>query len=255
MKIYVCVKHVPDTAATIKVLADSRIDETITFIMNPYDEHAVEAAARIKKDNPACEVVAVTMGKAAAESTLRNALAMGADRGILVLSEETHDNLTVAKALKAAIAEDGSPDLIITGKEAIDTTGYQTMHHLAAGFGFPSAANITSLSIGDQRVTVECERVGGVRDVIDMPMPCVLGAGKRLNQPGYPALRAIMKARKKEIKKIGIADLSMEPAEGRIEILALDPVDEERTATEIKGTPEEMADEIVRILSEKAKVI
>ncbi|MBW2370578.1 MAG: electron transfer flavoprotein subunit beta/FixA family protein, partial [Deltaproteobacteria bacterium] len=89
MKIYVCVKHVPDTAAAIRVQADSRIDENITFIMNPYDENAIEAAVRIKKDHPTCEIVAVTLGKPTAESTLRNALAMGADRGILVLSEET----------------------------------------------------------------------------------------------------------------------------------------------------------------------
>ena len=116
MKIYVCVKHVPDTAATIRIGTDDCIDENITFIMNPYDENAVEEAVRLKKQTVDADVIAVTLGKGAAEATLRSAMAMGADRAILVKSESNHDSISTARALCAAIQRDGDPDIVFTGK-------------------------------------------------------------------------------------------------------------------------------------------
>ena len=135
MKIYVCVKHVPDTAATIRVKADGNIDENITFIMNPYDENAVEEAARLKKQTNDAEVIAISLGKESAEATLRSAMAMGADRGILIKSAANHDSLATARVLGSAIQMDGAPDVIFTGREAIDSEGFQTMFHLGAFLG------------------------------------------------------------------------------------------------------------------------
>ena len=144
-KIYVCVKHVPDSAATITVLGTNRIDANVTFLINPYDEHALTEAARIRQQHAPAEVVAVCLGPAAAENTLRSAMAMGADRSILVVTPQDHDSIFTARALKSAIAQDGEPGIILTGKEAIDTEGMQTLFRLAANFGMPAATNVVKL--------------------------------------------------------------------------------------------------------------
>ena len=255
MQIYVCVKHVPDTAARITILGKNRIDERVTFIMNPYDENAIEAAARIKRETGDAEIIAVTLGSQAAEATLQSALAMGADRGILIKTEDPPDSMVTAAALKAAIESDGKPGLVLTGKESIDSEGFQTMYRLAAGFVISAASNVVSFSLGPAGVVVECEMEGGSREVIEMSLPCVIGAGKSLNKPTYPTLPAIMKARKKEIKQIDMKDLGFERPAGRVEILDLKPAVEKRQPAEIAGTPDEVAVEIVRILKEEARVV
>jgi len=255
MKIYVCVKHVPDTAARITILGENRIDERVTFIMNPYDENAVEEAARIKRDIGDAEVIAVTLGNLAAEATLRAALAMGADRGIFIKTDDYPDSMVTAAALKAAIELDGKPGIILTGKESIDSEGFQTMYRLAANFNIPAASNVVSLLLEPDTVMVEYELEAGAREVVELSLPCVIGAGKNLNQPNYPTLPAIMKARQKEIKQIDLNDLNFEKPPGRVEILELRPAVEERQAREISGTPAEVAEELVRILQEEARVL
>jgi len=255
MKIYVCVKHVPDTAARITILEDNRIDERVTFIMNPYDENAVEEAARIKREAGDTEVIAVTLGTPAAEATLRSALAMGADRGIFIKSDDHPDSMVTAAALKAAIELDGKPDIIFTGKESIDSEGFQTMYRLAANFGIPAASNVVTLSLEPDTVIVEYELEAGAREVVELSLPCVIGTGKSLNRPNYPTLPAIMKARKKEIKQIDLEDLNFQKPAGRVEILELKPAAEGRQPKELSGTPDEVAVEIVRILQEEARVI
>jgi electron transfer flavoprotein beta subunit len=255
MKIYVCVKHVPDTAARITILGKSRIDERVTFIMNPYDENAIEEAARIKNDTSDAEVIAVTLGSQAAEATLQSALAMGADRGILIKTEDPPDSMVTAAALKAAIESDGQPGLILTGKESIDSEGFQTMYRLAAGFSIPAASNVVSFSLESDSAVVECEMEGGSREVIEMSLPCVIGAGKSLNKPNYPTLPDIMKARKKEIKQVDLKDLGFGKPTGRVEALELKPAVEDRQPKEITGTPDEVAVKIVRILKEEARVL
>ena len=255
MKIYVCVKHVPDTAARITILGENRIDERVTFIINPYDENAVEEAARIKRDIGDAEVIAVTLGNLAAEATLRAALAMGADRGIFIKTDDYPDSMVTAAALKAAIESDGKPGIILTGKESIDSEGFQTMYRLAANFNIPAASNVVSLSLEPDTVIVEYELEAGAREVVELLLPCVIGAGKSLNKPNYPTLPAIMKARQKEIKQIDLKDLNYEIPPGRVEILELRPAVEERQAREISGTPDEVAEELVRILQEEARVL
>ena len=255
MKIYVCVKHVPDTAARITILGKNRIDERVTFIMNPYDENAIEAATRIKNGASDAEVIAVTLGSQAAETTLQSALAMGADRGIFIISEDSLDSMMTAAALRAAIESDGKPDLILTGKESIDSEGFQTMFRLAAGFNIPAASNAVSFSLASDSAVVECEMEGGGREVIEMSLPCVIGAGKSLNKPTYPTLPAIMKARKKEIKRVDLKDLGFERPAGRVEALELKPAVEDRQPKEITGTPDEVAGKLVRILKVEARVL
>jgi electron transfer flavoprotein beta subunit len=255
MQIYVCVKHVPDTAARITILDHHRIDDRITFIMNPYDENAIEEAVRIKNHTAGIEIVAVTLGSQAAETTLQSALAMGADRGILIKTDDPPDSLVTAAALKAAIESDGYPGLIFTGKESIDSEGFQTMFRLAAGLNIPAASNVISFALEQDSAVVECEQEGGAREVIEMSLPCVIGAGKGLNKPNYPTLPAIMKARKKEIKQVDIKDLVFEKPPGRVEVLELAPAVEERRPRELSGKPTEVADEIVRILQEEARVL
>lgn len=255
MKIYVCVKHVPDTAAKITILGKNRIDERITFIVNPYDENAIEEAVRLKEQVKEAEVIAVTLGGQEAESTLRSALAMGADRGIFIKTDENPDGIVTAKALKIAIDQDGKPDIIFTGKESIDSEGFQTMYRLAAGFGMPVVSNVVSFSLEQEKVIVECELEAGAREVFEMMTPCVIGTGKGLNKPNYPTLPAIMKARKKTIKQIDLKHLNLNKSDGRIDILELRPAVEERQAQELDGSPEEVAAKIVRILHEEARVI
>ena len=255
MKIFICVKHVPDSAAKITIEGENQFNESITFILNPYDEHAVEEAARVKKQVGDCEVIAVSVGKKDAENTLRSALAMGANRAILIQTDERPDSIVTARALKAAIEQDGKPDLIFTGKESIDSEGFQTMFRLAAGLAMPVASNVAAFSLEQDRVVVECEMEAGATGVLEMPLPCVVGTGKGLNKPSYPTLPAIMKARKKEVKKVDLKSLVLEKPVSRMEILELKPALEERRAKELKGPPQEAVAELIRILREEAKVL
>jgi len=255
MKIYVCVKHVPDSAAKITITGDNQIDESVTYLMNPYDEHAIEEAARLKKQVGEAEIIAVSLGKADAANTIQSALAMGADRGILVTTNDRPDSLMTARALKAAIEQDGRPDIIFTGKESIDSEGSQTMYRLAAALDMPAASGVESFAFKQGRVVVECDLEAGAREVIELTVPCVIGCGKGLNKPSYPTLPAIIKARKKEVQQIDLQSLQIEKPAGRIEILELKSAVETREPQEVKGTAEEIAGEFVRILREEAKVI
>ena len=184
MKIYVCLKHVPDTAANIRPLGGTEFDESVKFIMNPYDEYALEQALLIRESGSGAEVIAVTVGKEAAASTLRTALAMGADRAIHVRTETYFtDAVETARLLHRAISLDGSPDLILTGRQSIDTEGMQIPYRLGVLFDMPVAVNVVAFSMAEGLVTVEREIEGDVREVIEMTMPCIVGATKGLNRP------------------------------------------------------------------------
>ena len=255
MKIYICIKHVPDSAANIAILGDASIDENVAFLMNPYDEHGVAEAVKLKKQFPDSEIIAVCLGKKDAEKTIRSAMAMGADRGILIETAQVPDSMTAARTLKAAIAQDGTPDIIFTGKESIDSEGMQTMFRLAAGFDFPVANNVVGLEINGGRARVTYELGGGSNQVCDMALPCVIGAGRGLNTPGYPTFPDVVKARKKPVAFVPMESLAVPPAKGSARIVGLAPLVQNRTPKEIKGTPAEIAAKIVTILKEEAKVI
>ena len=255
MKIYVCVKHVPDSAATIRVKGETDIEENITFLMNPYDEHAVTEARRLKETTPGTEVIAVCFSKPQAEGTLRSALAMGADRGILITSGHRHDPLMTARVLKAAIAQDGRPDLILTGKESIDAEGMQTMFRLAHFFNMPAATHVVKIDVEGRAVLAACEKEAGAREILKLEMPCVLAAGKGLNHPRYPTLPDIVKSRKKDIRIIDVDTLHIPQPAGGVSLVHLAPTPEERNPKEICGTAASIAEQILTVLKDEARVI
>ena len=255
VKIYVCVKHVPDSAANIRPLGGTDFDETVRFVMNPYDEYALEQALQIRESEGG-EVVAVTVGKESASVTLRSALAMGADRGILVRTDLYFtDSIETSRLLKAAIDMDGTPSLIFTGKQSIDTEGMQTPYRLAVLFDLPVVVNVVGFSMSGDRVTVEREAEGDVREVIELSLPCIIGAAKGLNRPRCATLPDIMKAKKKEIRVVSRADLRIQEARQAVELLELQPVADRGRGKILNGGPENLAHELLRLLRDEAKVI
>jgi electron transfer flavoprotein beta subunit len=255
MNIYVCVKHVPDSAATITIEGKNGINEKITFLVNPYDEHAVTEAAKIKAARAEVEVVAVCLGQPTAENTLRSAMAMGADRSILIETDRYHDSIITARALAAAISSDGQPWIIFTGKESIDSEGMQTQFRLAANLGLPVATNVVKVDVDNGSVRVECVREAGTTDVVRMTTPCVIGAGKGLNTPNYPTFPDIVKSRKKAVRKIGMTELAIEKPAAGMEIEELLPAVEQRAPKALTGSAADIAAQIVDILKNEAKVI
>lgn len=255
MNIYVCVKHVPDSAASITIEGKNGINEKITFLLNPYDEHALTEAAKIKASSTGAEIVAVCLGKPAAENTLRAAMAMGADRSILIQTEQPPDSIFTARALAAAIRSDGQPWMILTGKESIDSEGMQTQFRLAERLGLPVATNVVKVDVDGDSVRVECEREAGTIDVIRMATPCVMAAGKGLNTPNYPTFPDIVKSRKKTVRKIDLAQLSVEKPAASMAIEELVPAVEQRTPRALTGSAADIAAQIVDILKNEAKVL
>jgi electron transfer flavoprotein beta subunit len=251
MQIYVCLKYVPDTAANIRLLIGTGFDESVKFILNPYDEYALEQAIRIREGGSGVEVIAVSVGKEAAAATLRTALAMGADRAILIRTETYFtDAIETGRLLHRAIPLDGSPDLILTGRQSIDTEGMQIPYRLGALFDMPVAVNVVAFSIVDGLITVEREIEGDIREVIEMSMPCVVGAAKGLNIPRSPTLPAMMKAKKKEIRVIPRADLGPAAPLQAVDLMALEAVPDRGRGRMLEGRPDEMVRELINQLRE-----
>src|SRR5579863_7525685 len=199
MKVLVAVKRVIDFNVKIRVKADKTGVETanVKMSMNPFDEIAIEEAVRLKEAGAATEIAAVSMGPQSCQETIRTALAMGADRGIHVLTDAELQPLAVAKLLKA-IAEKEQPKLAILGKQAIDDDSNQTGQMLAALLGWAQGTFASKIKIADGKATVVREVDGGLMTV-DLNMPIVLTTDLRLNEPRYASLPNIMKAKKKPI--------------------------------------------------------
>jgi len=249
------VKHVPDSAANITILDGVSIDEQIAFLLNPYDEHAVTEAAALKKQFEDAEIIAVCLGKKDAEKTIRSAMAMGADRGILIETEALPDSMSVARILKAAIEQDGLPGIILTGKESIDTEGMQTMFRIGVLFDFPVATNVIAVKAKQDRAVVTYELAGGRTRTCELAMPCVVAAGRGLNTPAYPTFPDVVKARKKPIRVVALSDLAIDTPPARARVVGLEPLVQTRTPRQISGSPSEIAIRIAAILKEEAKVI
>jgi electron transfer flavoprotein beta subunit len=200
MKILVPVKRVVDYNVKVQVKSDgSGVDiANVKMSMNPFDEIAVEAAVRLKEVGVVSEVIAVSCGVAQCQEVLRTALAMGADRGILVQAEAGLDPLSVAKLLKA-VADIEKPAILILGKQAIDDDANQTGQMLAALAGLPQATFASSISVQDGRLVVQREVDGG-HETVSLSMPAVVTADLRLNEPRYVTLPNVMKARKKPVE-------------------------------------------------------
>jgi electron transfer flavoprotein beta subunit len=218
MKILVPVKRVVDYNVKIRVKADgSGVDlANVKMSMNPFDEIAVEEALRIKEAGKAAEVVVVTIGPAKADETLRTGLAMGADRGILVKTDDTVEPLAVAKIL-ARIVADEQPGLVILGKQAIDDDSNQTGQMLAALLGWGQGTFASKVELADGRVDVTREIDGGLQTVT-LKLPAIVTTDLRLNEPRYASLPNIIKAKKKEVALKTPADYGVDIAP-RLEVL------------------------------------
>ncbi len=212
MKLLVPVKRVVDYNVKVRVKADGSGVETagVKMSMNPFDEIAVEEAVRLKEKGIATEIVAVSMGIAACAETIRTALAMGADRGILVETDAELQPLAVAKLLKA-LADKEQPGLIIMGKQAIDDDMNATGQMLAALLGWPQGTFASRVSIEGEKLVVTREIDGGL-ETLELNMPCIITTDLRLNEPRYASLPNIMKARKKPIETVKPADLGVDLA-------------------------------------------
>lgn len=221
MKVIAAVKRVVDYNVNVRVKADqSGVDiGNVKMSMNPFDEIAVEAAVRLKEQGAASEVVAVTCGVTQAQETLRTALAIGADRGVLVQTDAGLQPLAVAKLLRAVVARE-QPALVILGKQAIDDDACQTGQMLAALLGWPQATQASAIHIEDGRARVTREVDGGL-EVVDLALPAVVTADLRLNDPRYVTLPNIMKAKKKPLEVTTPQDLGVDPA-SRLETLRVE---------------------------------
>ena len=212
MKLLVPVKRVVDYNVKVRVKADGTGVETqgVKMSMNPFDEIAVEEAVRLKEKGVATEIIAVSMGVAQCAETIRTALAMGADRGILVETDVELQPLAVAKLLKA-IADKEQPGLIVMGKQAIDDDMNATGQMLAALLGWPQGTFASRLEMADGKLTVVREVDGGL-ETLQLDLPAVITTDLRLNEPRYASLPNIMKARKKPIETIKPEALGVDPA-------------------------------------------
>ena len=212
MKVLVAVKRVIDYNVKVRVKADNTGVETanVKMSMNPFDEIAIEEAIRLKEAGTAEEIVAVSMGPQQCQETIRTALAMGADRGVLVKTDDELQPLAVAKLMKAVVDEE-QPGLIILGKQAIDDVSNQTGQMLAALLGWPQATFASKVEIAGDKAKVTREVDGGL-ETIEINMPCIVTTDLRLNEPRYASLPNIMKAKKKPIDEKSPEDMGVDTA-------------------------------------------
>jgi len=250
MEIAVCIKRVPDSETRVKIAADGKtIDEAgVKFVMNPYDEFAVEEALRRKEKAGAGEVAVFCLGPAAAQETIRTALATGADRGVLLQTDKIpHDPFEAAKIIAAEL-KGTRWDLILFGRMAIDDYNTQVGTLVAELLGLPCVTAVSHLDIDGTKGVAEREIEGGI-EVVDFSLPAVLTTDKGLNEPRYPALKGIMAAKKKplEVKPA-------QPGAGALEVVALTPPPE-RKEGRIVGGGAGAVGEMVRPLREEAKVL
>ena len=249
MKLLVAVKRVVDFNVKVRVKADGTGVETanVKMSMNPFDEIAVEEAVRMKEQGKAKEIVAVSMGPAQCQETIRTALAMGADRGIHVLHDGELQPLAVAKLLKA-IADKEKPDLVILGKQAIDDDSNQTGQMLAALMGVSQATFASKIVVADGGLTVTREVDGGL-ETIKIKLPAVVTTDLRLNEPRYASLPNIMKAKKKPIGQLKPDQLGVDPAPRLVTLKVVEPVKRQG------GVKVKTVQELVEKLKNEAKVI
>ena len=249
MKILVPVKRVVDYNVKIKVKSDnSGVDlENTKMSMNPFDEIAVEEAVKLKEKKICDEIIAISIGSAKSEETLRTALAVGADKGILIETEEEVQPLEVAKILKEIIKKN-NPDLVLMGKQAIDDDSNQTGQMLAALLGWPQGTFASKLEINGKKINVTREIDGGL-ETLGMELPAIVTTDLRLNEPRYASLPNIMKAKQKPIEKITPSDLNIEIKQRLKTLKVTEPPKKEA------GIKVDTVQELVSKLHEKEKVI
>ena len=251
MKILVPVKRVPDPETVIKLAPDgtSIVTDNVKWVINPFDEIAIEEALRIKEKLAGTEVVLLAIGQKAAQEQLRTGLAMGADRAILVLADRPLEPLTVARVIHK-LAGTEKPELILLGKQAIDDDSNCVGQMLAELLGWPQATFASKVEIEpDQKSARVTREVDGGLETVAIPLPAVVTADLRLNEPRYASLPGIMKARKKELKEIPLADVGADVTP-RTKVVKLE-TPPKRTG----GRKVASVQELVKVLHDEAKVI
>ena len=249
MKILVPVKRVPDPATTIRVLPDGTgiATDNIKWVINPFDEIAIEEALRIKEKQGSGEIILLSIGQQSWQEQLRTGLAMGADRAILVRADTALDTLAIARVI-AQVATNEKPELVIIGKQAIDDDSNQVGQMIAETLGWPQATFASKVEFAGDKCTVVREVDGGL-ETLAFALPAVISTDLRLNEPRYASLPGIMKARKKPLAEIPVESLGVELAP-KLKIRTL-KAPEKRQAGRKLGSVQEL----VEVLHSEAKVI
>lgn len=263
MRILTVIKHVPDSNATIKVVGGGAGIETagLKLVLNPFDEYGAEQAIQLKeKRSDVEEVVALVVGDDKAAEALRTALAMGADRGIHVSDAkiDPRDELAWAGVAAAAIRREPKPfDLILSGKQTIDNDAGEAGPAMAELLGLPHIGAVTFLEVADDGQSLKARRrIEGADEAVECALPALLTCEKGLVEPRYPSLPNLMKAKKKPVEKLTLADLEgVGQATPGVEFVSIAPPPPRPACKIVEGEPEEMAKELVRLLREEAKVV
>jgi electron transfer flavoprotein beta subunit len=259
MNIIVFIKQVPDTATRIKIAADGKkIEEgDITWIISPYDEFAIEEALKIKESKGSGKVTVVSLGPERAATSLRNALAMGADDAIHLLDSafEGADAFTTAKILAAAV-KNRPYDLLFCGKMGVGIDQSQVPAMIAELLDLPLVTQLAKLEIGEGKVTAHRE-IEGATEEVECALPAMLAAEKGLNEPRYPSLKGIMAAKKKPLEVLNAAALGLNPQEltPKIVLNSLQLPPSRQAGKILQGDPKDVAKQLVQLLHEEAKVI
>ncbi len=262
MNIFVCIKQVPDTETKVTPNSDGSFIETssIKWIMNPYDEFAVEQALVTKQANSGSTVTVVRVGGVKDTEALRTAMAMGADESFLVEANDNLDSYMTAKAIKGAIEKSGkNPDVIFTGKQAIDDDCLQVPQLVAQMLGLPSVSVVVSCDEAGGNFTLKREVDGGALEVYDVTSPAVIACNKGLNTPRYASLPGIMKAKRKPLTTLSLADVNVSDSDRRVKYSGFQlppekPEGKKFEATD-EGVQQSVVAEVVNLLRTEAKVI
>lgn len=257
MNILVCLKQVPDTGTRIQLLKEAKgVDDSgIEWIINPYDEFALEEALRIKERKQEGEVIVLSMGPVRVEKALRTALAMGADRACLIETEEKKDPSSTTQALAQIIKEE-KVDLIITGKTGIDENHSSTGPMLAERLQLPHVGFVRTLKeLEERRWLCERQMEVGIIEEITLHLPALITVEKGINKPRYPSLPGIMKAKKKPLRKISLSSLNLSPTSQAIHFHSYHLPEPPPSPQLISGSAEEQVKKLIQLLKEKEKVL
>jgi electron transfer flavoprotein beta subunit len=262
MNIFVCVKQVPDTETKIVPTGDGSFIETnaVKWIMNPYDEYAVEQALLVQAANAGSTVTVLRVGSVKDTEALRTAMAMGADDAFLVDAPDNLDSYSIAKALKAAIEKSGkTPDLILTGKQAIDDDCLQVPQVLATMLNIPSVSVVVGYEGSATEVTLKREIEGGALEIYGVKLPALIACNKGLNTPRYASLPGIMKAKKKPLTTLTLADAGVSEADRRVKYSNFQLPPEKPPGKKFDATDAakmgSVVKEVVGLLRNEAKII
>ncbi len=262
MNIFVCVKQVPDTETKIVPTGDKSFVElnNVKWIMNPYDEFAVEQALLVKQANPSANISVIRVGSKQSSEALRTAMAMGADQGVLVNTDEHLDAFMTAKALKGGIEKTGkAPDLIFCGKQAIDSDGLQVPQLLAEMLKLPSVSVVVKYDQTESALSLQREVDGGSLEVYEVNSPCLIACNKGLNTPRYASLPGIMKAKKKPLEEISLEEAGVTGEDKKVNYTNF-RLPKEKPAGKLfdaqdEGSHQEVVSNVINLLKTEAKVL